>query len=255
MHEETALPRRALPSPPSPSTRERPLVLILPDLERRRLEGLARAGYPLETCGVLVGSVSPGRAEVRRVEAARNRQTERARDRYALAPLDLLDAENRAGVEGLVVIGIWHSHPDHHARPSETDRAAAWEGWSYLIASVTAAGVPEVRSWRLHDQAFQEEEILLMTRVIVRIPTPLRSFTGGTGEVEVHATTVGEGLQQLGTLHEGILERVLDESGEVRPFVNLFVGSREVSCLDGLATELREGEVLSIIPAVAGGLG
>jgi proteasome lid subunit RPN8/RPN11 len=57
------------------------------------------------------------------------------------------------------VIGVWHTHPDHPARPSETDRAAAWAGWSYLILSVTARGVADVKSFRLHGEAFVEEEI------------------------------------------------------------------------------------------------
>jgi len=56
-------------------------------------------------------------------------------------------------------VGIWHSHPDHPARPSETDRAAAWEGWSYLIASVTDAGLSELRSWRLSGERFLEEPV------------------------------------------------------------------------------------------------
>jgi proteasome lid subunit RPN8/RPN11 len=61
----------------------------------------------------------------------------------------------------LEIIGIWHSHPDHPARPSETDRAAAWEGWSYLIASVTKHGVADLRSWRLQGKDFVEENITL----------------------------------------------------------------------------------------------
>ena len=60
---------------------------------------------------------------------------------------------------GLEVVGVWHSHPDHSAQPSETDRSAAWEGWSYLILSVTSEGVTESRSWRLREEAFIEEVI------------------------------------------------------------------------------------------------
>jgi proteasome lid subunit RPN8/RPN11 len=57
------------------------------------------------------------------------------------------------------VVGIWHSHPDHPAQPSETDRQAAWEGWSYMILSVTGEGVSDVRSWRLDGDAFIEEVV------------------------------------------------------------------------------------------------
>jgi len=87
----------------------------------------------------------------------------------------------------------------------------------------------------------------------VRIPTPLRSFTGGADEVTVVGSTVGEVLSNLGTDHDGLLERVLDERGEVRHFVNLFLGGNDVRGLRGLQTPVGDGDVLSIIPAVAGG--
>jgi len=135
-------------------------MLILPHAPRAELEGLVRAGHPHETCGVLVGSPRPGGgARVERVVACRNLNTERARDRYDLDPDDYLQAEIAARRDGLEIVGIWHSHPDHPARPSETDRAAAWEGWSYLILSVAADGVRDVRSWRLDGVGFAEEDI------------------------------------------------------------------------------------------------
>lgn len=87
----------------------------------------------------------------------------------------------------------------------------------------------------------------------VRIPTPLRSFTGGADEVAVDGATVAEALDDLGRAHEGVLERVLDADGKVRSFVNVFVGDRNVRSLDGLATPIGEGDVISIVPAVAGG--
>jgi sulfur-carrier protein adenylyltransferase/sulfurtransferase len=92
-----------------------------------------------------------------------------------------------------------------------------------------------------------------MTTVKVRIPTPLRVYTAGAGEVEVAGETVGEALTALGAAHEGVLDRVLTPSGEQRQFVNLFVGERNVRELAGLATPLAQGEVIAIIPAVAGG--
>ena len=92
-----------------------------------------------------------------------------------------------------------------------------------------------------------------MTQTIIRIPTPLRSLTDGAAEVAVEGHDVAAALQELGRRHEGILERVLDESGNLRPFVNVFLDSTNLRELDGLDTRLRAGVVLSIIPAVAGG--
>jgi len=93
-----------------------------------------------------------------------------------------------------------------------------------------------------------------MSRVTIRIPMPLRSYTQGAGEVQVEAGSVREALAALGAAHEGVLPRVLAPEGELRPFVNVFVGSRNVRSLDGLATPLADGDVVAIIPAVAGGL-
>jgi molybdopterin converting factor small subunit len=92
-----------------------------------------------------------------------------------------------------------------------------------------------------------------MNRVVIRIPTPLRGYTAGADEVAVDAATVAEALSRLGARHPGILERVIDDAGEPRQFVNIFVGGANVRALDGMATPLAEGAVLAIIPAVAGG--
>ena len=113
------------------------------------------AGYPSETCGLLIGRDST----VARAVPARNLNRERAGDRYELDPADHFAAEQEARAEGLEVIGVWHTHPDHPARPSETDRAAAWPGWSYLILAVIAGGVTDIRSWQLAGEHFTEQAI------------------------------------------------------------------------------------------------
>jgi sulfur-carrier protein len=94
---------------------------------------------------------------------------------------------------------------------------------------------------------------LKKTTVTVRIPTPLRSYTQGAGEVRAAGTTVAEAMRTLGSAHDGLLERVLASDGEPRQFVNIFLGSRNVRALQGMATPLNEGDVISIVPAVAGG--
>jgi molybdopterin converting factor small subunit len=94
-----------------------------------------------------------------------------------------------------------------------------------------------------------------MSKVSVRIPMPLRSHTKGAGEVQLDAPDVRAALLALGAGHDGLLERVLGPDGELRSFVNVFVGKSNIRSLAGLATPLADGDVIAIIPAVAGGCG
>jgi len=89
--------------------------------------------------------------------------------------------------------------------------------------------------------------------VTVRVPTPLRRLTDGQGEVEVSAKTVREAIEKLDEQYPGFKERVLDENGDIRRFVNLYLNDEDVRFLKGADTELKEGDVLSIVPAIAGG--
>ena len=92
-----------------------------------------------------------------------------------------------------------------------------------------------------------------MSRAVIRIPTPLRDYTRGRDEVEVECATVSEALHELGERAPGILERVLDAGGKLRPFVNVFVGPDDVRALQGLESAVPDRAVISIVPAVAGG--
>jgi molybdopterin synthase sulfur carrier subunit len=87
----------------------------------------------------------------------------------------------------------------------------------------------------------------------IRIPTQLRTFTGGSGEVQVEAASVGDALKALDAAHPGLAERLFDDSGQLRRFVNVFLADEDVRFLDGLTTPIAEGQTLSIVPAVAGG--
>jgi sulfur-carrier protein len=89
--------------------------------------------------------------------------------------------------------------------------------------------------------------------VTVRIPTQLRNLTNGSGEVAVSASTVGGVLDELKIAHAGIGERLFDESGVLRRFVNVFLGDEDIRFLSGLDTEVAAGQTISIVPAVAGG--
>lgn len=87
----------------------------------------------------------------------------------------------------------------------------------------------------------------------VRIPTILRSYTDGAAEVSVDGTTVGEVIRALDSRHVGIAARIVDDSGQLRRFVNVYVDDDDVRFLDGLETVVVDGATVSIIPAVAGG--
>ncbi len=86
----------------------------------------------------------------------------------------------------------------------------------------------------------------------VRIPTPLRVLTSGKDEVEATGATVGDLIADLEAKYPGVRDRLLDEKG-VRRFINIFVGDEDIRFLDGLKTELKGNEQVSIIPAIAGG--
>ena len=87
----------------------------------------------------------------------------------------------------------------------------------------------------------------------MRIPTQLRSLCDGESEVTVEANSVGEALVALNGVNSGFSNRLYDETGNLRRFVNIFVEEEDIRFLDGLNTELRDGQTVSIIPAVAGG--
>jgi sulfur-carrier protein len=89
--------------------------------------------------------------------------------------------------------------------------------------------------------------------VSVRIPTILRTYTGGESEVSAQGATLGEVLDDLESNYSGIKARILDEQGAIRRFVNVYVGNDDVRFLDSLDTKTPEGVQVSVIPAVAGG--
>jgi molybdopterin converting factor small subunit len=92
-----------------------------------------------------------------------------------------------------------------------------------------------------------------MTEIVVRIPAALRAFTDGAHELSASPGTVGDVLGQLRIRHPQLLQRLLTPEGELRPFVNVFVDRANIRSLQGLATPVHAGTVVSILPAVAGG--
>lgn len=119
--------------------------------------------YPHECCGALIGRDTDQAREVRQALPLPNRRTDSPRNRFSVAPQDILAAERTARRTGLELVGWYHSHPDHPARPSAYDREHAWPWYSYVIVAVSA-GVPgELASWRLADDggAFVPEELVI----------------------------------------------------------------------------------------------
>jgi molybdopterin synthase sulfur carrier subunit len=89
--------------------------------------------------------------------------------------------------------------------------------------------------------------------VTIRIPTQLRPLAGGNATVVVEGATVGAVLKGLEAAHPGFNDRLFDEGGKLRRFVNVFVAEEDIRFLDGLDTPLADGATVSIVPAVAGG--
>ncbi len=92
-----------------------------------------------------------------------------------------------------------------------------------------------------------------MSRATVRIPAPLRGFTGGAAEVAVEGDTVGDVLRSLSEAHPELKGQILNDDNKVRDFVNVFVGNKNIRSLDALESRVVEDAIIHIVPAVAGG--
>jgi proteasome lid subunit RPN8/RPN11 len=123
--------------------------------------------YPYECCGALLGreNSSGGAAVVAREVLGLfplvNRRDDSPRNRFAVTADDVREAEKAASAQGLEVIGWYHSHPDHPAKPSDFDRDHAWPWYSYIIVSVHTGVPQDMTSWRLKDDrsGYLEEKI------------------------------------------------------------------------------------------------
>ena len=131
----------------------------IPRALAEEMQAHARRGYPFEVCGVLVGTDGA----VAEVIAVDNRETEQPRVRYQIAPEDLIRVQRESRGRGREILGYYHSHPDHPARPSETDRRIAAGGLSdgviHVVVGVQGGTETLATAWvfRDADQAFAEE--------------------------------------------------------------------------------------------------
>ncbi|OHB72417.1 MAG: molybdopterin synthase sulfur carrier subunit [Planctomycetes bacterium RBG_16_41_13] len=87
----------------------------------------------------------------------------------------------------------------------------------------------------------------------VRIPTPLRTFTNGVEEVKVEGKNIGEIISNLEANYKGIKERICDESGQIRRFINFYLNDEDIRFLNNLETPVKDGDYISVVPAIAGG--
>jgi len=135
------------------------MTMIVRDQHIAAIRKHGEADYPHEACGLMGGTTEGDRTVVRQLVPLANERSDSARNRYLIDPDAFRRAQKTLDDEGLDIVGVYHSHPDHPAEPSETDRRAGWEGWSYLIAAVESGEVTALRSWRLVGAGFVEEEV------------------------------------------------------------------------------------------------
>jgi proteasome lid subunit RPN8/RPN11 len=131
--------------------------------------------YPHECCGALFGrDGAEGRPrEILEVFPLVNRREDSPQNRFSVSTRDVIAAESEADARGLSVVGWYHSHPDHPAKPSEFDREHAWPWYSYTILSVAKGVAREMRSWQLREdrtEYFEEEvEVVKDVRGVKRV--------------------------------------------------------------------------------------
>jgi proteasome lid subunit RPN8/RPN11 len=137
---------------------DRAVRLRAPVLDAIRREA-ARA-YPNEGCGALIG---PSEGEVSESLPLPNEERKSPRTRFAVSPRDYMAVEDEAEARGARLLGFWHSHPDHPARPSPTDRQYAWEGLLTLVVAVEKGEPREITAWDVPglDAPFRERSLVV----------------------------------------------------------------------------------------------
>lgn len=135
------------------------MSLVLPADAIARIREHVERDYPSEACGLLGGEAAGDEKRVARVVPMPNARADRARDRYLIEPEQFYRAVELLARDGLEVVGVYHSHPDHPPRPSAFDRENALPWLSYVIVEVRAGRVDAARSWVLADDrgSFAEE--------------------------------------------------------------------------------------------------
>jgi proteasome lid subunit RPN8/RPN11 len=135
------------------------MIVFQNETVKQAMTAIGERGYPYEICGLMFGQTGETRV-VQEVFECGNLNKLKPETRYDMDPKDYMKGEALARQKGLEVIGIFHSHPDHPDKASETDRQAAWPGFSYIIMSIQKGKYVSMRSWVLDDKSqFQEEPV------------------------------------------------------------------------------------------------
>ena len=144
------------------------MTLVAGDQHIAAIRAHAEADYPHEACGLLGGKMEGERTIVRQLVPLPNERSDSARNRYLIDPDAFRRAQATLDGAGLDIVGVYHSHPDHPAEPSEFDREHAWPRLCYVIVAVAAGRSGDMKSWRLSDDrsAFAEEPITLELRKV-----------------------------------------------------------------------------------------
>jgi proteasome lid subunit RPN8/RPN11 len=138
-------------------------MLKIPSSVLREIYDHTERAYPNECCGLIIGTMTAGTRIVHTFRQCRNVNTERAHDRYEMDPTDMLRTQREFEGGPWDIIGIYHSHPDHPSRPSQTDTDRAWPDYSYVIISVRKGTVASANSWVLNEtegKKFYEEPLV-----------------------------------------------------------------------------------------------
>lgn len=142
------------------------MITIQPAAKELLLNDAVQA-FPDECCGFLFGEEDQqGNRSISQIQVVINAKEGDKRRRFVIAPLDYIRAEQYAEEKNLLLLGVYHSHPNHPAIPSEHDRVAAQPYFSYIIVSVLEGKIGPVRSWRLNDDAQFEEETVAVEQTV-----------------------------------------------------------------------------------------
>ena len=140
-------------------------MLKIPTNILRGIYDHTEQSYPHECCGLMIGTMTETRDArvVHTFRKCRNLNTDRSHDRYDMDPKDMLKVQREFDGTAWDIVGVYHSHPDHPSRPSQTDTDHAWPDYSYIIISVQKGTVATANTWVLNEseRRFHEEPLVI----------------------------------------------------------------------------------------------